>query len=103
MNKHNPFWKRRAFLKAMAAGAGVASVGPMILVPRHSHATPAFGAVKHLFVINLDGGMRSTCLFNSDVSEKWNPRYVEYARLCGRTPHDQREFDRASKWCRMKQ
>lgn len=74
--KHNapkrPRLTRRGFLRASAVGAGVIAA-PTLWIPRMSRATPAFGQVKHLIVINLDGGMRSTCLFNADVSEQWNP------------------------------
>lgn len=66
--------KRRSFLGLGMATVATVAVAPTLWLPRTGHAqTSAFGAAKHLVVVNLDGGMRSTCLFNADVSEQWNP------------------------------
>jgi hypothetical protein len=65
---------RRSFLGLGLGGVVTGAVAPMLWLPRATRAaTPAFGQVKHLILINANGGMRSTCLFNADVSDQWNP------------------------------
>lgn len=77
MSRTKTNWPRRRFLKASALGAGTIVAAPTLWIPRRARAmTPAFGAVKHLILLNLEGGMRSTCLFNADVSERWNPSQI---------------------------
>jgi hypothetical protein len=74
MTKRNRQFRRRGFLKVGLTGLATGAIAPTLWLPRRSLAdTPAHGQVKHLILINTDGGMRSTCLFNADVSDQWNP------------------------------
>jgi uncharacterized protein (DUF1501 family) len=65
--------RRRSFLKLGLAGIATGAIAPTLWLPRLRAATPAFGQVKHLVVVYLDGGARTSCLFNADVSQQWNP------------------------------
>jgi hypothetical protein len=66
--------RRRSFLASAAAGIAGGVIAPTLWLPRRARAgTPGFGQAKHLLVINLDGGARSQCLFNANVSQQWNP------------------------------
>jgi Protein of unknown function (DUF1501) len=72
--------RRRGFLGLSAAAASLA-IAPTIWIPRASRAaTPGFGKAKHLIVVYLDGGARSTCLFNADVAQQWNPAEISGAQ-----------------------
>lgn len=74
MTRQKPKLDRRSFLQLGLATVATGAVAPMIWVPRIGRAeTPAHGQVKHLILINTDGGMRGTCLFNANVSDRWNP------------------------------
>jgi len=66
--------KRRSVL-GLGAAAAAAVVAPTLWLPKLGRAapTPGFGAAKHFIMVYLNGGARSTCLFNADVAQQWNP------------------------------
>jgi hypothetical protein len=43
------------------------------LITRRARATPASSATRRLVILHAGGGMRSTALFNADVTPQWNP------------------------------
>ncbi len=69
---------RRGFIKAAAAGIGVAAAGtaaPWIWTPRASWAAISehHASAKHMLILYADGGMRSPAIFNANLSLQWNP------------------------------
>jgi hypothetical protein len=66
--------KRRSML-GLGAAAAATIVAPTLWLPKRGHAapTPGFGEAKHLVMVYLNGGARSTCLFNAGVGQQWNP------------------------------
>jgi hypothetical protein len=55
-----------------AAGAGVAAAH--VWIPKKVLAAPpSLGVVKRILVLHAEGGMRSSCLFNADVTPQYNP------------------------------
>ncbi|HWB77761.1 MAG TPA: DUF1501 domain-containing protein [Nannocystaceae bacterium] len=71
---------RRSFI-GLGAAAATTIVAPTIWIPRAKGApTPGFGKAKHLVVVYLDGGARSSCLFNANVAQQWNPVEISGAQ-----------------------
>ncbi len=65
--------KRRSFLKLAASSAAVAAAPTLLLPKRARAATEAFGAVRHVLVLNAQGGFRSHCTFNAVGAFQHNP------------------------------
>ncbi|MDB4996829.1 MAG: hypothetical protein JWM74_4261 [Myxococcaceae bacterium] len=67
-----PRLSRRNFLTMAAAGAGLAAAH--VWIPKKVFAAPpALGVVKRVLILHAEGGMRSSCLFNADVTPQFNP------------------------------